>query len=220
MDIKGTRDGILISLEDLEWSKAKENLIVHIKANQSFFEGARLFLDVGNAVLKAKDLGELRDVLSSQGILLSGVLSKSLITRETAELLGLRTSLTTPKQKAKNSLTPLNTVLQGEPAVMIHRTMRSGFQVAYQGHVVVLGDVNPGAEIIASGSIIIWGKLRGTVHAGAEGDVSAVVCALELSPTQLRIATRIATSPKSQEKPQPEVASIKDDRIIAEPWHH
>jgi septum site-determining protein MinC len=113
---------------------------------------------------------------------------------------------------------PLDTVLAGEPAVMIHRTMRSGFKVAYQGHVVVLGDVNPGAEIVASGSIVVWGRLRGTVHAGADGDEAAVICALDLSPMQLRIASKIATSPQDSETPQPEIASIKEDQIIAEPW--
>lgn len=103
---------------------------------------------------------------------------------------------------------------------MIQRTMRSGFKVAYQGHVVVLGDVNPGAEIFASGSIIVWGRLRGTAHAGAEGDETAVVCALELTPTQLRIASKAATTPQDQEQLQPEIASIKDNQIIAEPWQH
>jgi septum site-determining protein MinC len=81
-----------------------------------------------------------------------------------------------------------------------------------------LGDVNPGAEIVASGCVVVWGRLRGTVHAGAEGDETAVICALDLSPMQLRIASHVATAPQDNDKPQPEVASIKDDQIIAEPW--
>ncbi len=82
-----------------------------------------------------------------------------------------------------------------------------------------MGDVNSGAEIVAGGSIIVWGRLRGVVHAGAQGDENAVVCALELAPTQLRIAGEIAVSPKKQGKSQPEVARLQDGNLTAEPWH-
>ena len=220
MEIKGIKDGILVVLEEPDWEKAKNTLVDQIISNQVFFQGARLYVDVGNTILRAKDLGELRDDLSNREILLAGVLSLSTVTRETAHLLGLATELVRPKPKNKNKMKPLDTVLSGEPAVLIHRTMRSGFKVAYHGHVIVLGDVNPGAEIIASGCVIVWGRLRGTVHAGAEGDESAVVCALDLSPMQLRIATKIATTPQDQEEPQAEIASIKENQIIAEPWQH
>ncbi len=81
-----------------------------------------------------------------------------------------------------------------------------------------MGDVNPGAEIVAAGSVVIWGRLRGVVHAGAGGDEQAIVCALELSPTQLRIAGDIAISPIKPGKKQPEVARIENGLIIAEPW--
>ena len=220
MEVKGTKDGILVSLEPKEWSEARDELISHIDENRAFFEGARVILDVGDKILRAKELGELRDTLSNQGVLLSGMLSNSMVTQESAQLLGLITSLKKPETKTKDRMKPLDTMLQGESAVMIQRTMRSGFKVAYQGHVVVLGDVNPGAEIIASGSIVVWGRLRGTAHAGAEGDETAVVCALDLSPTQLRIASKAATTPQDQEQPHPEIASIKENQIIAEPWSH
>jgi septum site-determining protein MinC len=87
--------------------------------------------------------------------------------------------------------------------------------------VVVYGDVNPGAEIIAAGDIIVWGKLRGNVHAGADGDESAVVCALDMTPTQMRIAGYLTTSPADKRrKPRPEVASIRGDQIIVEAWQY
>lgn len=218
MEIKGIKDGILISLEDQKWQDAKDALIEKIKEKQTFFQGARLVLDVGDSIIRAKELGEIRQSLSSQGVILFGVLSKSLVTQEGAHKLGLLTQLEQHKSKPDLKLKPLDTVLSGEGAVLIHRTMRSGYKVAYQGHVIVLGDVNPGAEIVASGCVVVWGRLRGTVHAGAEGDQSAVVCALDLSPMQLRIASKIATTPQEQVVPKPEVASIKDGLIIAEPW--
>jgi septum site-determining protein MinC len=83
---------------------------------------------------------------------------------------------------------------------------------------VVIGDVNPGSEIIAGGNVVVWGRLRGVVHAGAKGDSAAVVCALDLSPTQLRIADQIAVSPERRGGPRPETARIREGRLVAEVW--
>ncbi len=218
MEIKGTKDGILVNLEGQDWLEAKDELISQITTRQEFFQGAQMILDVGANVLRAKDLGELRDVLSAQDVALTAILSHSIVTQETAQLLGLKSEPANPQGRPERKLKPLDTVLPGEAAVMIHRTMRSGFKVAYQGHVVVLGDVNPGAEIVASGSVVVWGRLLGTVHAGAEGDETAVICALDLSPLQLRIASKVAIAPKGDKDPQPEVASINGDQIVAEAW--
>jgi septum site-determining protein MinC len=103
--------------------------------------------------------------------------------------------------------------------LLLHETLRSGQAAYHEGHVIVVGDVNPGAEIISGGTVIVWGKLRGLVHAGAHGDYSAMICALELNPTQLRIADQIAISPGQQRRnPIPEQASIQDDQIVAEAW--
>ena len=87
----------------------------------------------------------------------------------------------------------------------------------YRGKVV--GDVNAGAVIVAGGDVIVWGRLRGIVHAGAGGDESAVVCALHLAPTQLRIAGYITISPDDkQRKPRPEKALVRNGRIEAVAW--
>ena len=104
--------------------------------------------------------------------------------------------------------------------VLVRRTLRSGQVVQHPGHVVVIGDVNPGAEIIAGGDIVVWGKLRGIVHAGATGDDGAVVCALSLTPLQLRIGNHIARAPEGREglPERPEMASVQDGEIVAEPW--
>jgi septum site-determining protein MinC len=109
--------------------------------------------------------------------------------------------------------------LADDSAVFIKRTLRSGNKLQHPGNVVVLGDVNPGAEIVAGGDIIVWGRLRGVVHAGADGNTNAVICALDLSPAQLRIADKIALTPKRKGKTLPEVARVKDDQLIADVWN-
>jgi septum site-determining protein MinC len=86
--------------------------------------------------------------------------------------------------------------------------------------VVVIGDVNPGAEVIAGGSVVVWGRLRGSVHAGAEGDSAAVVCALEMDPIQVRISDKVLPSGKRKPKPQPEILRIQNNELTAETWQY
>ena len=75
------------------------------------------------------------------------------------------------------------------------------------------------AEVVAGGDIVVWGRVRGVVHAEALGDEGAIICALDLAPTQLRIASYIARSPDDKRrKPVPEVASVHDGHIVAESW--
>lgn len=101
-----------------------------------------------------------------------------------------------------------------EPSVLYHRgTLRGGQSLANVGHVVVIGDVNPGAELVAGGDILVFGALRGVAHAGAQGDRSARVYALVLEPTQLRIATTIAAGTERTGPHVPEEAFLDGERI-------
>ena len=105
--------------------------------------------------------------------------------------------------------------------LLLKRTVRSGQKISYRGTVVILGDANPGSEIVATGDILVMGALRGMAHAGAEGDVSAIVAAFRLKPTQLRIAEIISRPPEDKEDlPQfPEIARLKDNIIVIEPYN-
>ena len=106
-----------------------------------------------------------------------------------------------------------------EPQMLVvNRTIRSGQEIKTPGSVMICGNVNPGAQIIAGGSIDIRGACKGLVHAGAYGDTSAFIVADQLMPTQIRIADRIAQPPENMKKPQAaERASIKDGKIVIEP---
>jgi septum site-determining protein MinC len=152
-------------------------------------------------------------------------MSESQTTIDAAHALDLKTNVanTVPEAK-KTASVPTSTQPDIEArsvgGIVVKRTLRSGQLAKSDAHVVVVGDVNPGAKIIAGGDVIVWGRLRGVVHAGAEGDESALVCALDMSPTQLRIAGFIVTSPDDNQRrqPQPEVASIRDGQIVVEAW--
>jgi septum site-determining protein MinC len=216
IQIKGIRDGLLITLAGAEWPDLVSAFIDAIENRAAFFQGARVALDLGSQELRVAELSALRDQLSERGVFLWAVLSESSLTESTAQNLGLATRISKPRMA---EILEVTVQLPEDAAKWIRGPLRSGGRVAYNGNVVVMGDVNSGAEIVASGSIIVWGRLRGLVHAGADGDENAVVCALELAPTQLRIAGEIAISPKKQGKTQPEVARLQDGHLTAEPWN-
>lgn len=214
IQIKGIRDGLLITLEGSSWPELVVDFVKNVDERASFFQGAHVALDVGAYELRVAELSTLRDQLSDRGISLWAVVSTSPITERTAQNLGLATRVTRPHPVQMRE----DIELPGDAAKWVKGPLRSGTRVEYEGNVVVFGDVNPGAEIEAGGSVIVWGRLRGVVHAGAKGDETAVVCALELAPTQLRIASGIAVSPKKQGKITPEVARLIDGNLQAEAW--
>ena len=217
INFKGIREGILITTEDAPWSEIHAALIKGLDEQSEFLKGARLALDVGGQALKAAELGSLRDEISERGFSLWAVVSTSSVTEQTAQVLGLATRLHTAFPERSMPLSEPS--VGGEEALFVRRTLRSGFKLQYPGPVVVLGDVNPGAEIIAGGDIIIWGRLKGMVHAGAQGDENAVVCALELAPTQLRIADTAAITPQKHTSAPPEIARLQDGKLLAESWN-
>ncbi len=218
VQIKGIREGLLVTLGDGDWLDIRAAFLDHLSQQGDFLRGGKLAIDVGNHALNAMELGELRDVLSERGLSLWAVLANSPKTVQTAQALGLATRLSKPIPERAQKL-PETRLYDGEGAVLVKRTLRSGFSLEHPGHVVIIGDVNPGAEIVAGGDVVVWGHLRGVVHAGAEGDEHAVVCALDLSPTQLRIAGQIALSPQRRGKTQPEVARLQNGQVIADVWN-
>ena len=217
IQIKGLRDGLLITIGDGEWAVLEPALLEQIHAQQAFFQGARIALDVGSQILRVNELVVLRDKLSEQGISLWAVLSESPTTEKTAQLLGLATRISKPRPEETRQFAVDD--LGNATALFLNKTLRSGTRIEFSGHVVVVGDVNPGAEIVAEGNVLVWGRVRGMIHAGAKGDTSAFICALDLSPTQLRIADEISAILKPQNNPHPEIASLNGDgKLQSVPW--
>ena len=99
-------------------------------------------------------------------------------------------------------------------------TIRSGQSVRFDGNIVIVGDVNPGGEVIADGNIIVMGSLRGMAHAGAKGNDNAFVVAFSLLPTQLRIANVISRPPDNDHviPSIPELAMVKNNTVVIEPY--
>ncbi|GAB4410244.1 MAG: septum site-determining protein MinC [Anaerolineae bacterium] len=224
--LKGIKEGLLVTVKpDGRWSDLANRLMTLIDAQGSFFKGAQVTLSLGPRDLRRQDLAAMQKLLQQRGITLRAVLSESDVTLDAARKLALPTSLqvaelaAAPSEALELRPPPIDPEEPGSPGVLVRRTLRAGRTVHSDGHVVILGDVNAGAVVVAAGDIIVWGRLRGTVHAGAYGDESAVVCALHLAPTQLRIAGYITISPEDRNrKPRPEKALVRNGRIEAVPW--
>jgi septum site-determining protein MinC len=223
--IKGSTDGILVSLSaSEEWLNVTGELARLLDEKQAFFSGAKLTVELGQRPVPKHELSGLRALVERRGMHIDLVRSDSVTTIQAAQALDLRTSAITEQAVAADpdlaDALPISPEEEGTNGVLIKRPLRSGRQIHSNGHVIVFGDVNPGAEIIAAGDVFIWGRLRGNVHAGAYGDEGAIVCALDMTPTQLRIAGYITTSPPDKRrKPKPEMALIRDNQIIVEAWN-
>lgn len=219
--IKGIKDGLFISLSSTEeWLTITGELASRIDEQSSFYSGANVTVDVGQRAVPKYELSSLKALLERRSMNLSIVLSDSGTTIDSANALDLRTStaVATPGREPNETL-PINPEESGTSGVMIRHTLRSGRVIHSSGHVIVFGDVNPGAQIVADGDVFVWGKLRGNVHAGANGDENAVVCALDMTPNQLRIAEYITTSPQEKRrKIQPEIALIRNQQIVVQTW--
>ncbi len=222
IQIKGLRDGLLISLGAGEWHELQELLFAQIDERSTFFHGARLALDVGNQPLRVAELSRLRDKLSEREVSLWAVVSESPKTVQTAQLLGLATRIS--KQRTVDPPPPPVDMGTDDAALWIQRTLRSGMRIEYPGHVVVMGDVNPGAGIVAEGNVLVWGRLRGAVHAGAPSQTGAsqnpeaFVCALMMSPSRLQIASEIENRVRDKTSKNKIKISLKDGKFIAEEW--
>jgi septum site-determining protein MinC len=198
--MRGTRDGLAITLEEGEWHELLHELDTRFDQAPAFFRGSQVHLTTGNRDIGQAELQQFMDVLLKHEIQLASLRTVSGVSAQAAQALGVRLALPQVGGDQTETRAPVEEPSEG---LLVRRTLRSGQLLQHLGHVVVIGDVNPGAEIIAGGDVVVWGRVLGMIHAGALGDNKAIVCALELRPTQLRIGSHIAISPPESEAPSP-----------------
>ncbi len=200
---KGYKSGLtLIIPENVSFSKCLDDLIMQLDQAKGFFKGAVVTLQLGKRKLLETEFIEISKILNEAGLVLATTSDH-------------QKKLEWHSQKHKESI-PEESVVA---TVTIRRTIRSGQKFEYDGNLVIMGDVNPGAEIVATGDIIVLGKLRGTVHAGAKGNQDARIIAFQLRPIQIRIAGVITRAPeweRGKRQERPEMARINDNQIIVE----
>jgi len=194
---KGVRGEIQLILNDTaDFAAVMEQLKAKLAAANDFFSrGATIKLP---ATLKAEQRSQITELLMAHGL----VCQKTPQRNQTGQAANPAPARDRYETKA----------------LVVNKTLRSGQKVVYEGSVVVIGDVNPGAQIVAGQDIIILGSCRGVAHAGAYGDQTATITANKIVATQLRIAGVISRSPDDVDKPDcVEIAKIKDGAVVIEP---
>jgi septum site-determining protein MinC len=236
VSIKGTRGGLRLTLEpETPFSELLNALADRLAESPSFFRGASLAVDTSHRALRTSERMQLEDLLALYQMSVTSTdplgPDPDLIHDQRSNILpGAGTStkktitLPPPDSSQRGGVTQdmgqaPRDARESENTLFLRRTVRSGQAIHHTSNVVVLGDVNPGAEIVAGGDIIVWGVLRGMVHAGYPDNENALVCSLQLAPVQLRIAHLLSRPPEGFEaQPRPEIATIRQGQIVVETW--
>jgi septum site-determining protein MinC len=236
--IKGTAGGLLCRLlddESIAFSDLVGELSERLTAGEKFFRKGRFSVELGNRVLEKDDFDRLLEVINRFEITIEAIISGVQSTRSLAKQAGIPYNLPN-NQNTRPSIVPDGPGEKGGPgpggrgvhpfdsaeAYFVRRTIRSGQVIKHHTDVIVLGDVNAGAQIIAGGSVIVWGTVRGRIDAGQAGaGDTAVICALSLRPTQLGIHNVVAMGNFDAIKEPdagPEMASLQDGTIVLDSW--
>ncbi|MPQ42492.1 septum site-determining protein MinC [Clostridium tarantellae] len=197
--IKGNKNGLqaIINMDKFgDFEEMLEVLIERLSRGKKFYKGATLTLVTNLKHINERQMRKLKDVLFDE------ILIKDCIFLDKDE----------KEDKAFSG------VYEGRTK-FIRKTVRSGQVINYIGNIIIVGDVNHGAEVSALGNIIVLGSLRGRVFAGDNGNKKAIIAAFELQPEIMSIAGKITISPDEIDSPgYPEVARLKEDLIIVEPY--
>jgi septum site-determining protein MinC len=225
--IKGTRNGLLLTLEpETPFGELLNALAERLAEAPAFFRGAALSVDTSHRSLRVGERTQLEALLAHYHMSMAPLFpttnlrtpAQPAITRD----LGIAEPLLPGAANRDASTSEQNTtrdLRDFSDTLFLRRTVRSGQAIHHPSNIVVLGDVNPGAEIVAGQDIIVWGVLRGMVHAGYPDNEGAMVCSLLLAPVQLRIAHLLSRPPEGLEvQPRPEVATIRNGQIVVESW--
>ena len=197
---------------DQHWKDAIQDLLV--AANTECVD-----LDCGDWLLTYTDIQDLMVQVDQNGRRLDSLISNVPATVVSAKAFGVEARLQQSEPFGSRELISQELPSESTPTqptgVMFHQgTLRSGDYLQSDRSILIYGDVNPGATVSSSGDILIWGRLRGVAHAGADGSTQARIIALQLRPLQLRIADAVARGPA--DLPQPglaEQASLREGVI-------
>ncbi|MHC5772321.1 septum site-determining protein MinC [Nostoc sp.] len=202
-----------VSASELSWSDIWQQIKQRLNAGDRFrISNTPVHLMAQDRLVDARQLQELGEALSEVELRL---ISVSTSRRQTA-IAAVTSGYSVEQLQPVSSLIsePTVTAIPQADALYLEMTVRSGVEIRHPGTVILLGDLNPGGIVIADGDIIIWGRLRGIAHAGAGGNSECLIMALQMEPTQLRIADAVARAPeKLPMQFSPEVAHITPQGI-------
>ena len=197
--IKGNKYGITVILDpEIPFENLKEAVAEKFRESTKFFGNARMAASFEGRKLTKEEEMEILNVISDNSDF--RIICVVDADKEKEEIF-------------KKSLDARLNELSTQSGQFYKGTLRSGQVLEAENSIVILGDVNPGAKIISKGNVIVLGTLKGTIFAGASGNESAFVVALEMSPMQIRIGDVVARSndPKSKKvKKEAKIAFVDE----------
>ncbi len=209
IEFKGTKKGIIIQMEDYtDFNLVLKEIDKKLNEQKDFFKGVKI-IGVDGKFLTEKDRYNLYELIHVKYELEIESLDSIQKAEKPEEKKEIIKEVIVEKIIEKHS--------DEETAKIIRRNIRSGMKIESEGHIIVIGDVNPGAELQAGGNVIVLGRLKGMVQAGKYNDKNAFVIASKLMPTQIRIADVIARPPEDDiDVFKPEIAFLKDGKMNIE----
>lgn len=172
LTVKGLKGGVLIGLPPVPWYQQRDLIISRIQTQERFFKGGRIALDVGTTDWTEEQLVGLLRLLSDEGVCLWAVLSTSPLTLAAALAYDVPTTLL--------SQTPAVSPESQQPVTTgwIERDLQPDEKLVLAGDVVILGGVPTSCEVLAEGSLLVWGLAEGVLRAGCGGSESACLLLL------------------------------------------
>ncbi|HEY9084578.1 MAG TPA: septum site-determining protein MinC [Candidatus Tyrphobacter sp.] len=249
--IRGKGLGLEVVLSEHDVGRALADLDAHLAEQPEFYRGGSATALFGESVPTPEQLADLCALLDARGIALralSGGAEVEQLARShaldftiaaspavlspaarslVADFAGARSDIAARRKRGEASVRrpdlrePQLRLVEAVTTLYHTGTLRGGQALHHVGNLVVVGDVNPGAEVVATGDVIVFGRLCGVAHAGAQGDEAARVYAIHLDAVQLRIASCIAAEDDaaSPRPSQPEVAFVRDAHIVIVPFN-
>jgi len=197
----------------LPWAEWLQQIRLRLNANERFWQpNTAVYLQARDRLLDVRQLQALAELLAEHNLKLKRITSSRRQTALAAVTIGY--SVDQPETVTHLVQTPQEPGQPLENPLYLQTTVRSGVEIRHPGTIIILGDTNPGSSLLASGDILVWGRLRGMAHAGFDGNRTCRIMALQMQPTQLRIADLLARPPETPPANYlPEVAYVGDSAI-------
>ena len=225
VSIKGRDDSVAIEIGAGQWQDLVRNLDVRLDQAANFFRGGQVSLGLGGRPLLETELSQLWKLLERYGLTLGIVSTSSDRTFQSALNLGLSATLDAADPAQRTSATGADSNRGVQTHFVYRGSLRSGQVLQKSENVLIIGDVNPGGHVVSAGDILVWGRLRGVAHAGSGGNGEAIIGALQLESTQLRIAHLIAvpnaegeSASRSDTLKPAEIAYVSNGQIVVSNW--
>lgn len=199
--INSKKDRIIIKIkEKASMEEIQKNLNKKLSDLKKLYKDEKTPIEVVGKTLKTSEMEKIQEIIKEQ--------------------IDVNIEFDTPKTLGLHSIKKaFNKEINDSQTKFYRCSLRSGQRIEFEGSVVILGDVNSGAEVVAEENIVILGNLRGLAHAGAKGNKKAIIAANMIDCPQIRIANII----KEKETIEDEIYSVKnyayvddEDKIILE----